>query len=112
MYIERGLWRRRILENWRSYLAGVCKRAAELLGEVRVVVFGSVARGDWAPDSDIDVLVISPAAPDDAWERAAVASALREAAGEAAPLLELHIVKPEQYLNWYKRFIDVEVVVC
>jgi len=27
-------------------------------------------------------------------------------------LLELHIVRPEQYLGWYKRFIDAEVEVC
>jgi len=83
-----------------------------LLGEVRVVVFGSVARGDWSADSDIDVLVISPNAPEDPWERAKVAAALREAAGEAAALLELHIVRPEQHLGWYRRFIDAEVEVC
>jgi len=78
-----------------------------LLGEVRVVVFGSVARGDWPADSDINVPVISPNAPEDPWKRAKVAAALREAA-----LLELHIVRLEQYLGWYRRFIDAEVEVC
>jgi len=29
-----------------------------------------------------------------------------------AALLELHIARPEQYLGWYKRFIDAEVEVC
>jgi predicted nucleotidyltransferase len=112
MYVERGLRWRRILEGWRQYVERLCAKAQELLGEARVVVFGSVARGDWAADSDIDVLVISPNAPEDPWERARVAAALREAAGEAAPLLELHVVKPEQYLGWYRRFIDAEVEVC
>ena len=41
-----------------------------------------------------------------------MAAALREAAGEAAALLELHIVRSEQYLGWYSRFIDAEVEVC
>ncbi|AKT35678.1 putative nucleotidyltransferase [Pyrobaculum sp. WP30] len=112
MYVERGLRWREVLERWRLYVERLCRRARELLGEVRVVVFGSVARGDWSADSDIDVLVISPNAPEDPWERAKVAAALREAAGEAAALLELHIVRPEQYLGWYKRFIDAEVEVC
>jgi Predicted nucleotidyltransferases len=69
----------------------------ELLGDARVLVFGSAAWGDWTADSDIDVFVVSPNAPEDAWKRAEVAAALRKAAGEAAALLELHIVTPEQY---------------
>ncbi len=112
MHIERGLRRRQVLESWRRHVKRLCVRAAELLGEARVLVFGSVARGDWSADSDIDVLVVSPNAPEDPWRRAEVATALREAAGEAASLLELHIVRPEQYLGWYRRFIDAEVEVC
>jgi len=45
MYIERGLRRREVLERWRLYVKRLCWRAKELLWEVRVVVFGSVARG-------------------------------------------------------------------
>jgi predicted nucleotidyltransferase len=45
MYIERGLRLREVLESWRLYVERLCQRARELLGEVRVVVFGSVARG-------------------------------------------------------------------
>ncbi len=112
MYIEGGLRRREVLENWRLYVERLCGKALELLGVVRVVVFGSVARGDWSADSDIDVLIISPNAPEDPWERARIVVALREAASEAASLLELHIVTPEQYLRWYKKFIDVEIEIC
>jgi len=56
MYVERGLRRREVLERWRLYIERLCQRAGELLGEVRVVVFGSVARGDWSADSDIECL--------------------------------------------------------
>ena len=56
--------------------------------------------------------MISPNAPEDPWERAKVAAALREAGGEAAALLELHIVRPEHYLGWYRQFIDAKVEVC
>ena len=49
MYVERGLRWREVLERWRLYVERLCQRARELLGEVRVVVFGSVARGTGLP---------------------------------------------------------------
>jgi hypothetical protein len=49
MYVERGLRWRRILEGWRQYVERLCAKARELLGEARVVVFGSVARGTEPP---------------------------------------------------------------
>jgi predicted nucleotidyltransferase len=49
MYVERGLRWREVLERWRLCVERLCWRAGELLGEVRVVVFGSVARGVGLP---------------------------------------------------------------
>jgi hypothetical protein len=49
MYVERGLRLREVLEGWRLYVERLCWRARELLGEVRVVVFGNVARGTGLP---------------------------------------------------------------
>ncbi|RFA97157.1 nucleotidyltransferase domain-containing protein [Pyrobaculum aerophilum] len=112
MYLQYLLARRRVLENWRKYVEALCAVAKALLGEARVIVFGSVARGDWAPDSDIDVLIVSPNAPDDPWKRAEISLALKDAAGEASSVLELHIVTPRQYEDWYKKFIDAEVEIC
>lgn len=59
---RRRAGRRRLLE-----LAATWARTLDpALGVHAVVVFGSVARGDWHADSDIDVLVVAdgfPAAP-------------------------------------------------
>ncbi|MGC9170490.1 MAG: nucleotidyltransferase domain-containing protein [Thermoproteus sp.] len=112
MYLQHYVTRRRVLENWRTYVERLCTPARALLGEARVAVFGSVARGDWAPDSDIDVLIISPNAPEDPWRRAEISKALKDAAGEASTVLELHIVTPRQYEEWYKKFIDKEIDIC
>jgi predicted nucleotidyltransferase len=38
----------------------VADRIAERFGVERIVLFGSVARGDDGPDSDIDLLVVMP----------------------------------------------------
>jgi len=112
VHLKHYIARRHVLENWRTYVERLCQPAKALLGDAKIIVFGSVARGNWAPDSDIDVLVISPNAPEDPWRRAEISLALKDAAGEAATALELHIVTPQQYHNWYKKFIDAEVEIC
>jgi len=41
----------------------------------------------------------------DVWKRAEIALKIHEKLGFSDPL-ELHIVTPEIYDHWYKRFID------
>lgn len=53
--------RRRYLENWRTYATEICREARKHLDDARVVVFGGAVRGDWTPDSDIDILVVTNA---------------------------------------------------
>ncbi|MEM1631274.1 MAG: nucleotidyltransferase domain-containing protein [Thermofilum sp.] len=52
-----------------------CEKLYEALGErlVSVVLFGSVARGNWSKDSDIDLLVVA-----EGWESKPVWERLRE----------------------------------
>ena len=67
--------------RWREYMSYFAQAARRLLGpEVRVLVFGSAARGELTADSDIDVLLVVPGVPESAGERAAlVAQMLAEA---------------------------------
>lgn len=71
----------------------------------RLIVFGSFARGSMRVDSDVDVLVISGGAGS-ATFRAAMRAAIAREIGLVTPF-EIHIVTPEEYEAWYKRFIDV-----
>jgi len=107
-WVERRVER---LRNWRNVAEVVCVVVKRFLPDASVYVFGSVARGDWSADSDIDVLIISGSVPEDEWERAKIAVAVKEALGSPA-VVELHFATPEQYREWYAKFIDVFVEVC
>ncbi|UZX15739.1 nucleotidyltransferase domain-containing protein [Thermus sp. PS18] len=54
-----------LLEEARAYAT----RVRETLGEARVYLYGSVARGSFNLESDIDLLVVSPHLPKDPLER-------------------------------------------
>ena len=49
-----------------SLLAGIVRATVEAVAPERIVLFGSHARGDAGPDSDVDLMVIerSPFGPD------------------------------------------------
>ncbi len=53
----KALYDGRRLVDWASEVAGLI---AERFDATRIVLFGSVARGDDGPDSDIDLLVVLP----------------------------------------------------
>ncbi|MEL9991831.1 MAG: nucleotidyltransferase domain-containing protein [Thermoproteus sp.] len=109
---EIGLRRKRALERWRDYAALICSIVKRRLPDAKVIAFGSVVRGDWTPDSDLDLLVVSDGVPQDAWGRASLSLELKEALGELGSLLEVHYATWDEYLGWYKRFIDVEEPLC
>ncbi len=48
------------LRRWRSYAEAVARAACDVVGEARVYVVGSIARGTYTVLSDIDVLVVVP----------------------------------------------------
>ena len=101
-------WSRRkaILANARKYVEEIKKICVEEFDKnCRVILFGSVARGSHRIDSDIDVLVVTELASD-VWKRAEIAVRIREKLGFGDPI-ELHIVTPKIFEEWYKKFIDV-----
>jgi predicted nucleotidyltransferase len=38
----------------------IVRRIRQVVSPVRIVLFGSAARGEWRPGSDLDVLVVMP----------------------------------------------------
>lgn len=88
---------REVLDRRRAEQAALLARAERFaegldpaLGVRAVVVFGSVARGDFHDSSDVDVLLIADGLPDRALERAA-------AVGLPPPRVEFVAWTPDEW---------------
>lgn len=78
---EPSLWAGKTLRQW---LPSVVHDVVRAVAPRRIVLFGSVARGDEGPDSDLDLLVVlERMAP---TERARLISSIRRAISARAPI--------------------------
>lgn len=106
MLHEHWLRRIEVLRNAKAYVKRIKEICvSEIDPDCRVILFGSVAKGTYRIDSDVDVLIITDKATD-AWSKAKIASIVHEKLGIYDPL-ELHVITVSEFENWYKRFIDV-----
>ncbi|BFI74935.1 nucleotidyltransferase domain-containing protein [Sulfurisphaera ohwakuensis] len=109
MYWELYKWwseRKEILTKARDYVRKIKRICVQDIDpECRVILFGSIARGNYRIDSDIDVLIITEKGKS-AWDKAVISSLIKEKIGFGDPL-ELHVVTRKEYEEWYKKFIDV-----
>ena len=113
--VKFALERRKIWENARKNIKDILVKVKEVSEEVlkdenvKVILFGSTARGDFDTFSDIDVLVVSEKVEDtadDVIEKSAkIKVKLRERIGELASPLEIHVASNELFERWYKRFL-------
>ncbi|MCD6521729.1 DNA polymerase subunit beta, partial [Candidatus Calescamantes bacterium] len=58
------------------------------------------------PDSDIDILIISSEIPEGIFSQAEIKLEIKNKFPDAP--FELHLITPEEYQNWYKKFIKNE----
>ncbi|MER3556062.1 MAG: DNA polymerase III subunit beta [Meiothermus sp.] len=80
-----------LIQEARDYAQRVRRR----LGEARIYLYGSVARGEFNLESDLDILVVCAALPKDPWERARLLYALRQGREEPKGLLPQEFVRLE-----------------
>ncbi|WP_238699126.1 nucleotidyltransferase domain-containing protein [Saccharolobus sp. E5-1-F] len=73
--------------------------------KAKLILFGSFVRGDFRPDSDIDILIISEEFGDDPHKYAKLINYIRDKIKHYS-LFEFHVVTRKTYEEWYKRFID------
>ena len=107
LLIENAERRREYFANFIRYAEKVKRLVRRWDPGARVMLFGSVVRGDVRPDSDIDLLIITRIA-EKLDERIKLRIRIMEVLGEESPF-ELHIVTMEEYENWYRRFIDQSI---
>ena len=70
-----------------AVLEDIVRRLVAAYRPRRVYLFGSVARGDWGPDSDYDVLVVVPDDADPARRRSRLGYEALRGTGYAADIL-------------------------
>jgi len=104
LLIENAEKRKEYFANFVKYAEKVKEAVKRLDPEARVIIFGSVVRGNVRPDSDIDLLIVTRIA-ENLDERIKLRIRIMEILGEESPF-EPHIVSVEEYENWYRRFID------
>ncbi len=96
---------RKYFENYREYAEIIKEVAKKLLGEVRVIVFGSVVEGKHTPASDIDVLICSKNMPNSKEERSRIVAEILRKVGINSPF-EIHMADEGEF-EWYMRFVKV-----
>jgi len=95
---------RKYYKNLEYYLKEMLNTARKYDEKARVILFGSYVRGDMKPDSDIDILIVTDIAGN-VRDRLKLRLEIASKIGRDTPY-EIHIVTPNEYRNWYKRFID------
>jgi len=109
LLIERQKVRERYIKNINKYLQLIKKRAKKILGnDTKVYLFGSFLKGNFGPNSDIDVLVVSPKAPIEAGKKSEILVYLKRGFSAYHPF-EIHLATPEIFENWYKKFIKKDI---
>ncbi|OYT25905.1 MAG: DNA polymerase subunit beta [Thermofilum sp. ex4484_82] len=91
-------------DNPRFYIEKVKAIARKHDKQARVMLFGSIIKGNMRPNSDIDVLLITRLA-ENVDDRIKLRVEISREIGDSTPF-EIHIITPREYENWYKRFID------
>ncbi len=107
-FLERARRRAEYFERYLEYCRLIKRKVEERWGPVRVVVFGSVVRGDYNPAlSDIDVLVVTPWEPSPRERAAIICYVKNKVLKDPAAPFEVHVASEREYREWYSRFIDV-----
>ncbi len=79
-----------------ALIAEAARRLSEAAPDARVIVFGSHARGDARPDSDLDLLVIEP----EVEQRRAESARLRRALRSLEVALDVVVVSAAHADEW------------
>jgi predicted nucleotidyltransferase len=106
--LEEAKSRKKYLDNYMFYAKIIKEKAKKLLKDAEVYVFGSVVRGDYNPMSDIDIMIVSEKVPDNVIEQAKIKAKILE--DFEAGVFQIHLVKPFEYENWYKKFIKNDII--
>ncbi len=105
--LKKKIWqkRKRYFENYLFWSRKIKQKTIEILGEdVKVLVFGSIVKGEWGPNSDIDILIISEKLSKNWEENTWIKTEIKKSIDLFSPF-QIHLATPQEYQNWYQKFI-------
>lgn len=86
--ILKEIWeeKKKFFENIDFYGKKIKRVSQEILGKnIRVILFGSIVKGNWGLNSDIDVLIISENLPESQEERNKIRAKIKSEISPFAP---------------------------
>uniref|UniRef100_A0A7V5XHX1 Nucleotidyltransferase domain-containing protein n=1 Tax=Thermodesulfobacterium geofontis TaxID=1295609 RepID=A0A7V5XHX1_9BACT len=108
--IYKKFWeeKKEYFENYLEWGKKIKEIACELLGEdVRVIIFGSIVKGEWTPVSDIDVLILSDRFSKSWEENRWIRTEIKKRIGPISPF-QIHLATPEEFKTWWGNFIKAD----
>jgi predicted nucleotidyltransferase len=97
-------------KNYLYWSKKIKEIAKKLLGkDVKVLIFGSVVKGKWGPNSDIDVLIISNKLSKNWIKNRLIRTKIKKEIRPFSPF-QIHLATPEEYKNWYRKFIKKDYI--
>lgn len=98
---------KKYFKNPKKYAYLIKKEAEKMLKNVKVYLFGSVVKGNYTPNSDIDLLIVCDEF--DPERKGEIKAKLLSTFDFFAPF-EIHLVTKQTFKNWYKKFIKDEEI--
>ncbi|MCH4816338.1 MAG: nucleotidyltransferase domain-containing protein [Saccharolobus sp.] len=92
------------IKNLNFYLDRIKEVVRNIDPNTKIILFGSYVRGNFRPDSDIDVLIITNVSNE--FDRLKIYHEVNKAIGNPNPF-EIHVINEEEYISWYSKFLDV-----
>ncbi|MDT7862732.1 MAG: nucleotidyltransferase domain-containing protein [Saccharolobus sp.] len=93
------------IKNLDFYLSKIKEIVKNIDSNAKVILFGSYIRGNFRPDSDIDILIITNSINNEI-DRLRIYHEVNKTIGNVNPF-EIHVITENEYKFWYIRFLDV-----
>ncbi len=74
-----------------------------------MLIFGSIIKKCWTPNSDIDVLIVSEKTPKNFEDIVRSKLKIKKSVCLFSPF-QIHLATPKEYNEWYKKFIKKDYV--
>ncbi len=107
--IERAREWKRYYEKTMYYIERIKSIVRKYDPSAKIILFGSYVRGELRPDSDIDILIVTELAGN-INQRLKLRVEIAREIGDSTPF-QIHIVTPNEYLDWYSKFINKHITV-